>query len=771
MSNLNKLISDIVKSEQIVKSEMRYIKIKLPVLPSDLKTLPTDLTELINQVFDKSAEKIPQYYPPLEQFQPDYDGKKRPAIPTMKDPTVIPKGVFPENSNYKTLWDLKDIILKENMKDLLVQIDAFSGKKTIPIYSPTCVTTTAAKEIVAKSDEVYCSSYQSSVPELKDITPTLNRDSGNVSNVGCIEPKVKLSCNVPSYFNLYNSLDIINSCVRNILGALTLIDDLILYNDLYMKRIDNAMDSQIEIQNWYESEKKTTSEATKSDYSDIFGFGSMVQNFETYYKQIDNYFYSYYSCMYAANTYFKNKCHGSYLTSCTAILTVIDRINVYVQNVQKYIKAIILAKKQIKYSQEAIDYLNKPIDELKSIYKRYKYINGQLSKESPYYIEKKEPKYIYPFGGSFFFILEYDVPTEKHYAAFQETYYDNGFDEANIYSCMYLGKNKVTEPNCDCKRIADVMGSWGIYQKVCYSRNEGAIKTITLFKQNAQTNIDDNLAMYKGTPFVIPPNVTIGCCSLELYCPKGDCDVVQFCKIKISSNAVGGEQIPTSVDKNSAPVMLPGQKEINAKYPLCWSVENAKDPNQCMAGWLLFTDGNCYAPQGVINAGSPYNKQELASFSNDDLYYYFTKFQINQPVTCPAPKLAPKVQNIIKTNQQLLSAKQEIVSKPFVFSYPSSTKKISSDNQTLSVKDITGTFLPDQPGSNQDQGTEPNNISDNTSSSWYQKPITIVPTPKQETVKQETPLSIFTTTNIIIIIIIILLVSSSSMFLLLRNKK
>ena len=47
-----------------------------------------------------------------------------------------------------------------------------------------------------------------------------------------------------------------------------------------------------------------------------------------------------------------------------------------------------------------------------------------------------------------------------------------------------------------------------------------------------------------------------------------------------------------------------------------------------MAGWLLFTDGNCYAPEGVINAGSPYNKQELASYTNDELYYYFNKFQI-----------------------------------------------------------------------------------------------------------------------------------------------
>ena len=522
-----------------------------------------------------------------------------------------------------------------------------------------------------------------------------------------------------------------------------------------MKRIDKMMDQQIAFQNWYNEEQKWIEESSKSDYTAIAGFSSIIQAFDKYYNQIDNYYYSYYGCMYSANTYFKNKCHGSYITSCTAIINVVDSIEFYVKNLEKYIKAIIVAKKQIKYSQEAIDFLNRPIDQLRNVFKQYKYINGQLSQDSPYYYPVREVK-------RNLFFEEFEPPNEKLFPAFQETAMDSGWDEANLYSCMHLGQNKVTESNCECKRIADVMGSWGIYQKICYSKNESAIRTLNTYIQNANTNIQDNLTMYNGTPFVVPPNVKIGCCSLELYCPKGDCDVTQFCKIKISSNSlVNAEQVPKTTDKNTGPIMIPGQKELNETSPLCWNVENSKNPNQCMAGWLLFTDGNCYAPEGVINSGSPYNKQELASYTNDELYYYFNKFEINQPVSCPAPKLTPKEIKVIKTNAQNKASNKEAIVKNSVFTFPT----VSTDNE------LSNTNLSDKNESEknnlerQEQYQPIANIENNSVSSTSNIQDSKVLSKKSDTSSDsESSKSILNLTNIIIILTILALISSSLSF-------
>ena len=804
-----------IKPENVM-TEMKLIKIKLPVLPADLKTLPEQLTAVINYTFDVSSKKIPQYYPPLEAFKPDYTGKKIPSIPNMANPSNIPKGKFPENSNYKTLWDLKDLILKDNMKELLIQIDAFNGKKTLPIYSPTCITTDKAKDILSKPEEVYCSSYQSSVPELKDIKPTINRKTGNVSNVGCMEPKVKLSCNVPSYFNLFNTLEIINSCVRNILGALTLIDDLIAYNELYMKRIDDAMTQQLDIQAWYEKEKRWVIEAKKPLFNDITGFIGVIEKIETYVTQIDNYFYSYYDCMYSANSYFKNKCHPSYITSCTAILNVIDRISVYIQNITKYIKSIILAKKVVFYAQEAIDILNRPVMELR----KYMYVNFMVSPESPYFA-KYEGYYLLVREGDGFKQVSPAV-NELSYNLYRTVIVEEkGYctDSAVMGSCGYLrtNGNSTMDGDCECSPCETITRGFHYkWVERCFKKNNDAITAFLNDKNNAQRNIEDNLTMFGGTPLVIPPSVTLGCCSLELYCPKGSCDVTQFCKIKISSNAVvNGEQVPSSTDKNSAAVMLPGQKELNEKSPLCWSLDNAQNPTQCMAGWLLFTDGNCYAPEGVVNPGSPYNKQELASYTNDELYYYFNKFQITQPVNCPAPKLTPVVQNTILTNAQAKFAKQETVSKSFVLKLPPTRSTVTSSQPTVTIGDLKNTYLTDseipktanlinsnftsnvverteqtkttetgagqtattgattgagqtgagQTGAGQTKATTPAVTTPAATTPAATTPATTTP---GETKAQES--SFFSTTNIIICVVILLVISSSSSIFLFRKK-
>ena len=220
-----------------------------------------------------------------------------------------------------------------------------------------------------------------------------------------------------------------------------------------------------------------------------------------------------------------------------------------------------------------------------------------------------------------------------------------------------------------------------------------------------------------------------------------------------------------------------------------------------MAGWIKFTDGNCYSPAESPNECSPYNQQEFSNMSNDELTTFYNLCKINNPINCPSPKYTPPPINLIDINileenkhkfqkdvdkyKRYLTVSLEQLyeddNKGNISPTPESQSKVDEDKEIIDkiigndIMPVTPPPIASSQTPTQTPTPTPTPTPPPTQSSSYSTP-SLITSPKLSSVKSTTPSSTPSSTNnyimyIVIIIIVILLFICSLSFYFNKKKK
>ena len=238
------------------------IVIPSQVTHADIPKLVINISKLINFKLAEANNDIKKYYPPISDFTNESSATKtiRPKLTPPIDPSKLPTENLPYNPIYNLLnGDSKtnNKGLKKTVNDYLANlietIKIYNGDTAKSIPSPTCIPYNTALDIIKNNDDTtYCSSYKSSNTSLENIIPKLYRGVGNITNTGCFESEqVKLSCSVPNYFQLTQTLSTIDNIVTKIMLVLQQIDQLIKFNKTYEETINDKMKFHLRAQKWY----------------------------------------------------------------------------------------------------------------------------------------------------------------------------------------------------------------------------------------------------------------------------------------------------------------------------------------------------------------------------------------------------------------------------------------------------------------------------------------------------------------------------------------
>jgi hypothetical protein len=630
-------MSNNISSQNIFNNiDQENISIPNYVTFSDIPKLSINISKLIELKIDKANKNIKKYYPPISDFTNTPSATKviRPKLEPPLNLVELPTNKFPYNPIYnllngdtvtgtpgfkKTLYDY--------LASLIQTIKEYNGDSSRVIPAPTCIPYSKAVEILKSGDDTtYCSSYSSSNTSLQNIVPKLYKGVGNITNTGCLQSEqVKLSCLVPNYFQLRKSLGVIDSIVANIMQQLEKIDQLIKFNTEYEKEIDKQMKFHLDVQTWLNNfnsifSKKSTSNTLAQQEQ------NSIENITNGGKAINNLCNSFYRCYYDNVSNFGNECMEGQKTSCLGLIVVAYSHFIYLELTSSCYINIAMAENKI--------------NTLTTDLAKW---TGKLTKDNGIMRAKDGCKPCDDINSCW---GDTNVPSDQE--------------------CMDNTKTKVAGDavgggcqivsDCGSTRRGVCHGNAMIidYRRTfCIIRNYDKIARI---KNDININTESKKSerkLLEVIKLIVPPTLVLACCSQTVNCPDGTCSAIQTCKVKITtSSTINGESSP----QPSPPAEIPGQTGLE---PLCWNTKNAKITNQCMAGWVKFTDGNCYmAPAESTNECSPYNQQELANMSNDELTTFYNLCKINNPINCPAPKYTPPPINLINSNVLVESEKK-----------------------------------------------------------------------------------------------------------------
>jgi hypothetical protein len=464
--------------------------------------------------------------------------------------------------------------------------------------------------------------------------------AGSYSDIGCFDKKGRFSCKVPLYNQIiknYNNvikyskeviryLRDINAFISARSHAVTLFNIINNEKTTFMNKLDE-LKSKIPT-------KLSAEDLTKNHISP-----DLISTIE---DSITNNLNSQVSCYAAATAFATNSCYQDFLNSCGSISRVMT-------SQIEYLLAVIRLLNEF-------DSYNIKINEINA--KRNDWLDwGPLTRNEPL-SDDTFNYHLYTGGGANGCYAWNDVDAKVSIDCFNK-FCDIGDLKCNTINLEDHVMIGITSTNEHTKKLRPTtvddryLGNWvnnpgqmnchaGWGKAVCALRNRKVYDDynaqITVL-ENQKKLVSDTIFNLKYDE--IPP-APVKCCSQSVYCPNGQCNVVQSCNLTVD----GITDVTTTVthideiftaNLIAKPSEVSGQRDTNNDIKqFCWNKDNAKINDQCMGGFVLKTDGNCYAPPNVNQDCSPYSWSDFSEASNVDLNFYASVCKLRNPSNCPS---------------------------------------------------------------------------------------------------------------------------------------
>jgi hypothetical protein len=502
-----------------------------------------------------------------------------------------------------------------------------------------CFSAEECNKIAAIKDNNICTGFAvDSDPILKQFIPKFL--DGSYSTIGCFNNKGRFSCKVPLYNQIIKHYNSVIKYSKQITGYL---QDINAFIAARSQAVATFKKIETDKKNFTNKLAIIRSEMPPISPEDLMTNHVSPHLLDTIAESINNNLDSEISCYAAATAFATNSCFQDFLNSCGTITRVMS-------NQIEYLLAVVRLLIRFDKCNIRINELNKLSSD---------WLNWiPLIRGDPL-SDKTFNYHLYTRDGANGCYAWRDVDAKVSrdcHNKFCKIGSGLRCNDINLQDHVMIGKTS-SDPQTVNLRPTTVdgrnIGKWdnnpgqmncnaGWGKAVCALRNrrvydgyQTAIRSLQEEKMSI-AQIIFNLRVDETQP------APVKCCNQSVFCPGGQCNVVQNCNLTVNGITDVTTKV-THIDEvftynlESQASEVSGQRDQNDNVKqLCWSKDNANIDGQCMGGFVLKTDSNCYAPPNINQDCSPYNWDDFSKASNEDINFYARACKLPNPDNCPS---------------------------------------------------------------------------------------------------------------------------------------